>query len=99
MQSFNLIIIFFSLSETRLADVGEAAEAHYTFFWSGKASNLIREAGVGFAIKTSLVPLNSWAINDRLMSVRPPLTKNHCATLISVYAPTMQVLFSTQNCN
>ena len=45
-----------ALSETRLADVGEAAEAHYTFFWSGKASNLKREAGVGFAIKTSLVP-------------------------------------------
>ena len=29
-----------ALSETRLADVGEAAEAHSTFFWSGKASNL-----------------------------------------------------------
>ena len=25
-----------ALSETRLADVGEAAEANYTFFWSGK---------------------------------------------------------------
>ena len=61
-----------ALSETHLADVGEAAEAHYTFFWSGKASNLIREAGVGFAIKMSLVPLNSWVINNRLMSVRPP---------------------------
>ena len=45
-----------ALSETRLADVGEAAEANYTFFWSGRAPHLKREAGVGFAIKTSLVP-------------------------------------------
>merc|ERR1712208_102553 len=30
------------------------------------------------------------AINERLMTVRLPLTKKRCATLISVYAPTMQ---------
>ena len=30
------------------------------------------------------------AINDRLREVKLPLIKNHCATLISVYAPTMQ---------
>ena len=45
-----------ALSETRLSDVGEAAEANYTFFWSGKATGLKREAGVGFAIKNTLVP-------------------------------------------
>ena len=48
-----------ALSETRLADVGEAAEANYTFFWSGRAAHLKREAGVGFAIKTSLVPVTA----------------------------------------
>ena len=55
-----------ALSETRLADVGEAAEAHYTFFWSGKASNLKREAGVGFAIKTSAKTLGLARVSQRL---------------------------------
>ena len=45
-----------ALSETRLADVGEAAEANYTFFWSGRAPHLKREAGIGFANNTSLAP-------------------------------------------
>ena len=70
-----------ALSETRLADVGEAAEANYTFFWSGRAPHLKREAGVGFAIKTSLVPKligKPKAINDRLMTAQFPLTKNNC---------------------
>ena len=82
-----------ALSETRLSDVGELAEANYTLFWSGRAPNLKREAGVGFAIKTSLVPKLTGkpkAINDRLMTVQFPLSKKRCATLISVYAPTMQ---------
>ena len=30
------------------------------------------------------------AINDHLMTAQFPLTKKRCATLISVYAPTMQ---------
>ena len=67
-----------ALSETRLADVVEAAEANYTFFWSGRAPHLKREAGVGFAIKTSLVPKligKPKAINDRLMTAQFPLTK------------------------
>ena len=82
-----------ALSETRLADVGEAAEANYTFFWSGRAPHLKREAGVGFAIKTSLVPKligKPKAINDRLMTAQFLLTKrkqtlcytNKCLTKI-----------------
>ena len=83
-----------ALSETRLADVGEIKEvgAGYTFFWSGRKSEERREAGVGFAIKTELVgKLSGLAkgINDRLMTLRLPLSGNKHATIVSAYAPTM----------
>ena len=44
------------LSETRLVDVGQLAEAGsgYTFFWKGKPADEGRKHGVGFAIKSSL---------------------------------------------
>ena len=45
-----------ALSETRLPDVGEEAESTYTFFWSGKSATEKRESGVGFAIRSALVP-------------------------------------------
>ena len=41
-----------SLSETRLADVGELS---YTFFWRGRGNEEGRQAGVCFAVKTSLI--------------------------------------------
>ena len=83
-----------ALSETRLADVGEIKEvgAGYTFFWSGRKSEERREAGVGFAIKTELVGKLSGlpkGINDRLMTLRLPLSGNKHATIVSAYAPTM----------
>ena len=58
------------LSETWFADVGEIKQvgAGYTF-WSGGKSEEMREAGVGFAIKTELVGKLSGlskGINDRL---------------------------------
>ena len=53
------------MSETRLADEGQLAEvkAGYTFFWSGRGPEERREAGVGFAVRNTLVsklagPLN-----------------------------------------
>ena len=83
-----------ALSETRFADVGEIKEvgAGYTFFWSGRKSEERREAGVGFAIKTELVDKLSGlpkGINDRLMTLRLPLSGNKHATIVSAYAPTM----------
>ena len=83
-----------ALSETRFADVGEIKEvgAGYTFFWSGRKSEERREAGVGFAIKTELVGKLSGlpkGINDRLMTLRLPLSGNKHTTIVSAYAPTM----------
>ena len=83
-----------ALSETRFADVGEIKEvgAGYTFFWSGRKSEERREAGVGFAIKTELVGKLSGlpkGINDRLMTLRLPLSGDKHATIVSAYAPTM----------
>ena len=83
-----------ALSETRLAGTGELTEigAGYTFFWSGKAAEERREAGVGFAVRTDLLKtLESLpkGIDDRLMVMRMPLQGKAYLSLISVYAPTM----------
>ena len=83
-----------ALSETRYADVWEIKEvgAVYTFFWSKRKSEEKREAGVGFAIKTELVGKLSGLtkdINDRLRTLRLPLSGNKHATIVSAYAPTM----------
>ena len=83
-----------ALSETRFPGQGQRTESGsgYTFFWSGKEEGERREAGVGFAIKNSLVrDLRSLpvGVNERIMSMRLPLRGNQHLTLLSVYAPTM----------
>ena len=83
-----------ALSETRFAEIGEIKEvgAGYTFFWSGRKNEERREAGVGFAIKSDLVGKFTElpnGINDRLMTLRLPLSGNKLATIVSAYAPTM----------
>ena len=84
-----------ALSETRFAGEGQLCEkgAGYTFFWSGRAEEERREAGVGFAVKTSLVGKLEGlpkGVNDRLMTLKLPLShgKKH-ATFVSAYAPTV----------
>ena len=59
------------LSETRLAGEGELCERDtgYTFFWSGCGPEERREAGVGFAVRTTLVAKLAGpqkGVNDRL---------------------------------
>ena len=83
-----------ALSETRLAEEGLLKEvgAGYTFFWSGRKKNERCEARVGFAIKSHLVSKLSGlpkGINDRLMTLRLPLSGKKHATIVRAYAPTM----------
>ena len=83
-----------ALSETRLAETGDLTEvgAGYTFFWSGKGKDEAREAGVGFAVRSTLVSQLETlpkGLSDRLMTMRIPLTGKAHLTLISSYAPTM----------
>ena len=83
-----------ALSETRFAEIGEIKEvgAGYTFFWSGRKSEERREAGVCFAIESDLVGKPTGLpndINDRLMTLRLPLSGNKYAIIVSAYAPTM----------
>ena len=85
-----------ALSEIRLAEEGLLKEvgAGYTFFcfWSGRKKEERREAGVGFAIKSHIVSKLSGlpkGINDRLMTLRLPLSGKRHATNVSAYAPTM----------
>ena len=82
------------LSETCLAEEGlfEEVGDGYTFFWSGRKKEERREAGVGFDIRSHLVSKLSElpkGINDRLMTLRLPLSGKRHATIVSAYAPTM----------
>ena len=81
-----------ALSETRFALNDSLVDNGYTFFWSGKGQEERREAGVGFAIRNSIMPYleqEPAAISDRIISMRLPLKKNVYATIVSTYAPTM----------
>lgn len=81
-----------ALSEVRLKESGSIKESSYTIYWSGKASNERSESGVGLAIKNDILPKlieEPRAINDRLMTLRLPLSDDRWCTLIAIYAPTM----------
>ena len=83
-----------ALSKTRLAEeaVFKEVGAGYTFFWSGRKKEELREAGVRSAIKSHLVSKLSGlpkGINDRLMALSLPLSGKQHATILSACAPTM----------
>ena len=89
---YNLDIV--PLSETRLSSDGILSEpdSGYTIFYKGRPENVRREAGVGFAVKSCLVPHLSelpYGVSDRIMTLRLPLYSNRYMTMISVYLPTL----------
>ena len=83
-----------ALSETRISGESQFAEvgAGYTFFTVGHPEGKPRQAGVGFAIKSSLLPQleeQPKGISPRLMTMKLRLNHGRSATLVSAYAPTM----------
>ena len=83
-----------ALSETKLHGEGQLTEAAagYSFFWKGKPEGERCEAGVGFAIRSSLLPKLTKlpnGINERIMSCRFSLNRGQNVTMLSIYAPTM----------
>ena len=83
-----------ALSETRLSGEDHLTEASsgYTIFWVGKMKGERREGGVGFAIRTNLLPMVELptGISDRIMMLRVSLSGGRYLTILSVYAPTLQ---------
>ena len=79
-----------ALQETRLADTGKLREKDYTFFWQGKSVDQVREYGVGFAVKNSLLAMIEPGHNgnERLMTLRLHSSVGP-VHLISAYAPTL----------
>ncbi|XP_055883509.1 craniofacial development protein 2-like [Biomphalaria glabrata] len=79
-----------ALQETCLADSGSIKEKDYSFFWQGKAESEVREHGVGFAVKNTLLNTVELKCNgsERLQSLRLKTSIGQ-VTLISAYAPTL----------
>ena len=90
LLKYNIDIV--ALCETRFSEYGSLNDLEYSFFWSGKPEGKRRETGVGFALKKDIVTnLTEMPrqVNDRVMTMRLPLSKDNFATITSVYAPTM----------
>ena len=87
-----------TLQETRLADSGTLKEKDYTLVWQGKHSDELREHGVEFAVRNSLLRMVEPGSSDSehlltlcLNSTTGPVT------LISVYAPTLSTTPDTKD--
>ncbi|KAG6929472.1 craniofacial development protein 2, partial [Chelydra serpentina] len=87
-----------ALQETRLPDAGTLREKNYTFFWQGKSAEEIRECGVGFAVRNSLLGMvePGQQETERLLSLRLH-TSTGPVNLISVYAPTLGATRDTKD--
>nr|VZI41685.1 unnamed protein product [Spirometra erinaceieuropaei] len=91
-----------TLRETKIFEQGQLEEVGvgYTFFWSGRPRTKRRDAGVTFAIRNDIVvrpPCLPQGINDRLMSLRFPLSGGEITNLVSIYPPPMSSPAETRN--
>lgn len=79
-----------ALKETRLPENGMLQEQNYTFFWKGKNSTNRREHGVGFAVRTALLPTIEPPAGgiERLFTLKLNANSGP-VTLISANAPTL----------
>ena len=79
-----------ALQETRLAELGTLRESDYTFIWKGKGADEVREHGVGFAIKNSLMQMVEPGEDgtERIYTLRLHTTDGP-VTFVSAYAPTL----------
>ena len=80
-----------ALQETRLPETGSLKEEHYTFFWQEKGTEEMREHGVGFAVRHTLLRMiepptdgTERIFTLHLSSMQGPVN------LVCVYAPTLQ---------
>ena len=99
-SNFRRNVTIAALGETRLPDESQLEGAGYTFFWIGKPANDHRQAGVGFAIRTSYlchIDTPPKGISERLMTMRIRLSGKNYATIVSAYAPTMTYFGFTAN--
>ena len=84
-----------ALSETKLPGEGELCErgTGYSFFWSGRGPEERHEAGVCFAVRSTLVGKLAGSrkgVNGRLMTMRLPFSNGKkFITMVSPYSPTM----------
>ncbi|KAJ8031540.1 hypothetical protein HOLleu_24761 [Holothuria leucospilota] len=76
-----------ALQETTLPSSGSLKEEHYTFFWHGKGVDEIREYGVGFAVKNTLLPMIEplYGGTERILTLRLSRVEG-ITNLVSVYA-------------
>ena len=84
-------------SEVRFAGQGSFTEdgAGYTHSLPGKNKDMRRLSCVGFMIKTSIarkLQILPVGHSDHLMSLRLPIRDSKFATVLSVYAPTLQAV-------
>ena len=80
-----------ALQETRLPESRSPKVEHYTFFWQGKGTEDVREHGVGFAVRHTLLRMiepptdgTERILTLRLSSIQGPVI------LVCVYTPTLE---------